>query len=541
MAIPPLPHRIVYAGPGDTAGTGQADSIRMYWVTHTENSPLRAHYSQPFSVVAYKAREPTFFTSGMMLPAPNRNGNVIHINSDKVGRIFFLSNIPLSVPHEMHHCVDRTERKFILVPANDGFVPVRHGTDPQCDNWLSTASLVRTVYDKNRVRHPACNIDYKEHGFTLKGKVWWPIKNGPFVPSFKRIREPYVPDYEQVLTSQERDSWNLITVAAGGLGALAGALAVPGAVIPEVILNAAEVSTGARALTSLFQNALKEDPKKVEAQAQILTMRLLDAQDSEDLSNKIIEAVDQNLPLATVQALLTDNEEIILFVEHRGKAAIKAAAFGMTQMLKLLLDSGPITVEDRAEAVKIAVEHMHDGTVETLLENNAAVPSELLGPSVIAAAIHQSPLCLEKLLKGRNILQDDRGQAVIAAAEHGHEQNMDLLLQNNAQISVEHRGLAVIKSCWGKTTNLQKLLNNGSITREARGAAVMEAVKEECKGHLDLLLTNQVIPLNVRGDAALEAATRGKKKMLDALLKNGRIPRMAKKQIDVIQAEEKDN
>lgn len=117
--------------------------------------------------------------------------------------------------------IDKNNRNFVLVPCNDGMVPVRHGTDPACGIWTSERHRTRIVYDNNRFRHPACEeIDYAEHGLVLHGKSWWPIKNGPFEPSLFRLTSPYYPDYQQIYSRLETPS-HVPSIALGAVVAIA--------------------------------------------------------------------------------------------------------------------------------------------------------------------------------------------------------------------------------------------------------------------------------------------------------------------------------
>lgn len=124
---------------------------------------------------------------------------------------------------EYKRCYDRQGRIYLLAPANGGFIPVRHGTDPLSGNWLYYRSRTRIVYDTNGMRHPACDgIDYASHGFTLEhfrdacgrtNSCWWPRANGPFDPDRSptklRITLPYYPSYQQIL---ERPSSRFVKV-----------------------------------------------------------------------------------------------------------------------------------------------------------------------------------------------------------------------------------------------------------------------------------------------------------------------------------------
>ena len=86
---------------------------------------------------------------------------------------------------------DINNRAFLLVPANGGYVPVRADNDDLCVDWQYENSDHFTLIDSNFALHPACNINYVEHGFELINDelIWWPLKNGFMIMHYQVTRD----------------------------------------------------------------------------------------------------------------------------------------------------------------------------------------------------------------------------------------------------------------------------------------------------------------------------------------------------------------
>jgi len=79
-------------------------------------------------------------------------------------------------------------RTFVMIPANQGYVPVRHGGDPLTGDWLAPVAqnIHKIVFDTHGWRHPSYpDVDYEKHGFQSvrdwRGRIcFWPMRNGDF-------------------------------------------------------------------------------------------------------------------------------------------------------------------------------------------------------------------------------------------------------------------------------------------------------------------------------------------------------------------------
>ncbi len=90
---------------------------------------------------------------------------------------------------------DENGKKFALVPANGqngfvGYVPARFVDESLKNGYLTNPQAFRLIADSKQVLHLACRgIPYTDHGFTLQGKVWWPVKNPPLADCAQAIGE----------------------------------------------------------------------------------------------------------------------------------------------------------------------------------------------------------------------------------------------------------------------------------------------------------------------------------------------------------------
>ncbi|MDE3045701.1 MAG: hypothetical protein KGJ02_03560 [Verrucomicrobiota bacterium] len=276
---------------------------------------------------------------------------------------------------------DRKGRNYFLIHANDGWVPVRHPTDPTCGNWLSKMTLTKIIYDSGRMRWPGCEyIDYRKHGFVSMGenhKIWWPIKNGAFVPSFLRISEPYYADYRK-LGEEDSKTWRVAQFAlAMGLAymgyrgtqqAASAAIAVlqsfqatTANLGPNEMERVANLLQGTANLNryEAFMNGLgaagngiqmlgmlnrggNPELQRLRAEKECATQKdvltTLEMQDLYDRGEEVVKAVEVgNLPL--VQELLNDQP---IPPELRYQAIVVASAIGYSDILKALIDQTDI-------------------------------------------------------------------------------------------------------------------------------------------------------------------------------------------------------
>jgi len=88
---------------------------------------------------------------------------------------------------------------YVMIPANGGFVPVRHGGDPTTGAWLtpSPQAIHAIVFDSHGWRHPAYpGVDYQAHGFQRvrdwkRRVVFWPTQNGEFRPRPEEVPQTH--------------------------------------------------------------------------------------------------------------------------------------------------------------------------------------------------------------------------------------------------------------------------------------------------------------------------------------------------------------
>jgi len=278
---------------------------------------------------------------------------------------------------------DRMGRQYIVVPANDGGVPVRHPTDPLCGNWISKQIAVKIIYDSNRCRWPGCDkIDYSEHGFVPQdgAKIWWPIKNGPYDPSFDRLKDPCYPLYQQIDVKSE-DLWkDAHKIAAVALGAIAfyyggGEILLQNAskggaeIFLQNAINGGEGIKLAHAVFTPFisrenrQNAEAHSKHQRGRTTQKEVIEALEQQDIYDRGEEIVKAVSQG-NLKRVQELMANFP--IIPSEVRDIAIVLAAKHGHLQILWQLLDNVNIRETILVAADKEAKENDHGSIVLAL-------------------------------------------------------------------------------------------------------------------------------------------------------------------------------
>ncbi len=179
---------------------------------------------------------------------------------------------------------------------------------------------------------------------------------------------------------------------------------------------------------------------------------------------------------------------------HNARAwiLIYAAGNGRVDVVQKVLEIDPTI--SREKAVKIAVENGFFNIVQELLKNNASISGDV------------------------------QGKAVIEAAKKGHL-NIFLELLNNGPISEEDRGIAVEQAIRSGSPDIfQALLNNGPISLEARGNAVCAAAgKGNLKVVQELLKNDAVISDWSRGSAFSNAAEKGHLEILHLLRKNNAV------------------
>jgi len=84
---------------------------------------------------------------------------------------------------------------YVIIRANGGYVPARHGGDPLVGSWLAETPQPQfaIVFDADGHRHPSYpGLDYNQHGFVRlrdwrRRAVWWPKKSGLFTAIPKEL------------------------------------------------------------------------------------------------------------------------------------------------------------------------------------------------------------------------------------------------------------------------------------------------------------------------------------------------------------------
>lgn len=492
-------------------------------------SAIRGFFKRDEVVFAYQGTKNVWYQTPML------------VQDTGAQTIIYRSNFPRDrEPPEYTPFMDKKGRKFLLVQANGGYIPVRHGTDPVLGNWLSPNSQVKIVYDSKGFRHPALDIDYTIMGMKLfQGRIWWPRFSGPFKHSYKRIRTPYYEDFDQIAVPEQVNPARVLfrpllflaavkfrapAAIAQGIGQqarralgheLGNAVAVQQAYGPEIDRDAME-----------HQRA--QEFRRQEFHLQKNVLDALNEQESQDFSEEIARALQVNSPFEEIQALF--QHHAYLLAEHRGFLAKKAASFGKTEELGLILASGEIPQADRGQ---LLVDSVGKGSIEQvrfILGRGHLIPDEPYSQAVVLAAKFGSSEILQLLLV-RNILDAARGQAAVEAVARGSEQDLDLLLRSGP-LPIEKRGEACIAASRQAQSILEKVLSTGPLLIEHRGEAVIESVKLGKFGHMRLLLPEpNCITEKDRGLAALAAARQGKREIVIELGLNGPISQNDKEEI----------
>ena len=244
---------------------------------------------------------------------------------------------------------------------------------------------------------------------------------------------------------------------------------------------------------------------------------------SEEDRNWAVRKASQQGHFAVVEALFADGATIS--EDARGWAIREASENGHLAIIQVLLAKGdPISEKNRGLAIIAATLEGHLNIIQALLANGAI--SEQNRNFAVKSAARQGQLDIVKaLLSSAPISEDMRGLAVKAAAKYGRLDIVQIYLADGQIITERDRGLAVIESAVGGHLNIaQALLNNGPISGEKRGLALKAAAKH---GHLNIiqaLLANDAIILERdRGFAVLSASEYGHLNIVQALLANGPI------------------
>lgn len=495
------------------------DGVPFLKVSSPQQSFLRTFFEREMVVLGY------FSSSGWWVQAPNKDGKVFHIYFPcwsrrsvlaPMDRIWnHLSSKALHIFKISDSCGrekllrDSKGRRYVLVRANEGYVPVRHGTDPdpRLKNWISTTPNVRIVYDSARYRHPAIEgLDYSSHGFRLYGKSWWPILNGLYAPTYKRVKSACDENYDVEAQPNKRIEIAALAGIVLGVAIHAASVGASGVMIARAAArdlvrppldrapiefnplqfaadNAPFVLQGANAgqqpaqqvvhLHMMQQDRMK-GMQKSRFEAQFETLEILKYQDSLDLGNELIQSLIDQDSLRT-ERLFRENPQI-LKVEHRGLVVIQAAIRKNHAAIRLCLADGLISDEDRSGALLICTELKDLVGVQMLSVGDVRILPEQLDVMLIMASRKGARSILRELLrKAPN--PDGRGKAVIEAVKSDSLDMVNDLLEGNPDVSDEHHGQAVVLAARKDLALLTRLLDFRPVNQEIRGEAVIEAVK----------------------------------------------------------------
>jgi hypothetical protein len=154
---------------------------------------------------------------------------------------------------------------------------------------------------------------------------------------------------------------------------------------------------------------------------------------------------------------------------------------GQLDLVRIILQSSAVDLEDRGIAVCNAAEKGHLHIVQELLKHGAVISQENYGRAVCNAAGQGHLLIVQELLKdGAVISQEHRGWAVVNAAESGHLHIVQELLKDGAVISQEERGYALINAALnGHLLIVQELLIGGEISPEHRQQAIHATTNQD--------------------------------------------------------------
>jgi len=294
---------------------------------------------------------------------------------------------------------DRTGRLYILIPANGGWVPVRHGTDPSCGNWLSKTTLTKIIYDSHRVRWPGCEgIDYRKHGFIPQdenNKTWWPIGNGSYRPSFDRLKDPYYPQHHQL----NRESSRVWLIAQAALAAVAIHFGY------RATLAAAKAADAYRAAhPEDYRLAPGHDVMNLNGVANGVNLAFQGVQLLAPAALHEARANEQNQARA-VREYVTQKEVLETLEQQdaydRGEEVVKAVAVADVTLVNELLQGGPIPREPRYQAIILAASSGYPNTLRALIDN-ADINARILKAAQCAAKENNYGSILEVLREYRN-------------------------------------------------------------------------------------------------------------------------------------------
>ena len=201
---------------------------------------------------------------------------------------------------------------------------------------------------------------------------------------------------------------------------------------------------------------------------------------------------------------------------RRGRAVLYAARYGHVEVINMLLQNGTISVEARGRAVMSAAQNGHAEIIERLLRNGAQISDEARGIAVDSAA---SEGRLEVIAWLIQLWPGYRGQAVCGAAEKGHIDIIERLLEGGARISEVYGEIAVRSAAEnGHVEVIERLLRYGAEINTYDRCRAVRCVAQN--GRLEVVRLIQLWP-EYRDIALDSAASEGHIDIIERLLEGG--------------------
>jgi ankyrin repeat protein len=149
-----------------------------------------------------------------------------------------------------------------------------------------------------------------------------------------------------------------------------------------------------------------------------------------------------------------------------------ASSHGLTRAVEYLLDNGAeFTEADAAaaygylqEALRLALAHAHDTTVQLLVDRGAVYPRDNYGVdySLIRASGYGDDATVQLLLDRGVSADTGDGAALIEASRYGHYKTVQLLLDRGATVDARDGAALIEASEYGCEATVQLLLERGA-------------------------------------------------------------------------------
>ena len=201
---------------------------------------------------------------------------------------------------------------------------------------------------------------------------------------------------------------------------------------------------------------------------------------------KDIELKYKNLSISFIAEALNDVVSANMDpIQTRGVVVASAAINGYFEIVRVLLDNGPISEMYRSYAIQSSINQASPDIPLYLLENGD-VSENARDSIIINAARCGQPKILESALKKGNISFDARISAVWHAVEANSFEMVEALLETG-DIDQNMREMSLIVAAQkGNLAIVNRLLASGDISYRCRGNAVLNAIEN---GHEAVVLT----------------------------------------------------